>query len=448
MSGRKQSVVPVNRFSRIYRLGRMATGIAGTALNHGAKHLARGEIPTASKVFLNPTNARRITTELAQMRGAVMKIGQLLSLEAGDLLPPELTDILSALRDGAHSMPPAQLRQVLTRAWGERWQDLFESFDEQPFAAASIGQVHEAIDRSGRRLAIKVQYPGVAASIDSDVDNAASLLKWFSLLPPGLDIQPLLDAARQQLHDEADYLLEARHLQRYRQQLGADDVFRLPEVVESLSGPDILAMSFVEGESIDRLVAVQPQLRDQLATRLIDLLLKEFLQWGMVQSDPNFANFLFDARDNTIGLLDFGALRINDHGRSRSFARLIRSALNKDLPAVVEAACEVGYIKPADPFNYRLAVADLILTAVEPALGPGRYDFGSSMLPQRLGDKLLYLRNNHEFQRIPPADVIFLHRKLAGIFLLCARINAGVDVHSTVLEYLEQAQECPQMAAV
>lgn len=448
MSISKQSVVPTHRVSRMLRLGRLATGMAATAFNQGAKQLATGEKPSAAGIFLNHANARRVTAELAKMRGAVMKIGQLLSMEAGDFLPPEVTEILSALRDSAYSMPPAQLHAVLTRAWGEHWRDSFASFNDQPFAAASIGQVHEAVDRDGRRLAIKVQYPGIAASIDSDVDNVTSLLKWFRLIPPGLDIQPLLHAARQQLHDEADYRLEASHLKGYRRRLESHAVFRLPEVVEHLSGPDILAMTFLEGGNIDELSGVHPDLRDKLATCLIDLSLQEFLHWGTVQSDPNFANFLFNGNDNTIGLLDFGALRVNESGRSRSFARLLGAAINKDLAAIIDAACEVGYVKQTDPFNYRMAIADLILTAAEPALNQGRYNFGSSLLSQRLGDKLLYLRNNHEFQRIPPADVIFLHRKLAGMFLLCARINARVDVRATILDYLEQEeQEGHQLAA-
>ena len=295
MSSSKQSVVPTDRFNRMFRLGKLATGMAATAFNQGAKQLATGEMPSAAGIFLNHANAKRIAAELAQMRGAVMKIGQLLSMEAGEFLPPELTEILSGVRDSAHSMPPGQLHEVLTRAWGQHWQDCFESFNDQPFAAASIGQVHEAVDRDGRRLAIKVQYPGIAASIDSDVDNVASLLKWLRLIPPGLDIKPLLDAARHQLHDEADYRLEAKHLQSYRRRLESDAVFRLPEVIDHLSGPDILAMTFVEGGNIDNLTGVHPDLRDKLATCLIDLSLKEFLRWGTVQSDPNFANFLFNS---------------------------------------------------------------------------------------------------------------------------------------------------------
>jgi predicted unusual protein kinase regulating ubiquinone biosynthesis (AarF/ABC1/UbiB family) len=294
------------------------------------------------------------------------------------------------------------------------------------------------VDRAGRRLAIKVQYPGVAASIDSDLANVATLLKLFKLLPPGLDIDPLLEIARVQLHEETDYQLEAKHLQQYRARLQGNDLFHVPEVLEHLSGPDILAMTFIDGGSIESLITAKPALRDQMATHLIDLCLKEFLHWGIVQTDPNFANFLYDANTETIGLLDFGALRVNEPGRNQSLARLLRAAINQDLAALVEAAGEVGYIEASDPFNYRMAVADLIQTAAEPALFPGEYEFASSQLSKCLSDKLLYLRNNHDFQRIPPADVIFLHRKLAGIFLLCARINARVDVRSLLLDHLEQ----------
>ena len=436
MDNGKQTPVPASRMRRMVKLGKLAGGVAATAMNRGARQLASGKMPVTSELLLNPQNARRITSQLSEMRGAVMKVGQLLSMEAGDLLPREMTEILAGLRDSAHAMPDAQLQQVLEQAWGVGWPDRFESFEREPFAAASIGQVHRAKDRHGRRLAIKVQYPGVSTSIDSDVENVARLLKLFRLLPPGFDLQPLLEIARRQLHDEADYRLEALALRRYREHLGQDPVFRLPRVIDELSGAQVLAMTFIEGDSIETLASAPASLRDRMASHIVDLALKEFLHWGVVQSDPNFANFLFDARDNTIGLLDFGALSINHSGRSETFARLLTAVMDGDLEGIVEAACEAGYVKASDPFNCRMAIADLVQTAAEPALHSGSYDFGYSSLSQRLGEKLWYLRNREAFQRIPPADVIFLHRKLAGIYLLCARINARVDVRARVLEAL------------
>ncbi len=436
MDNGKQTPVPTSRMRRMVKLGKLAGGVAVTAMNHGARQMASGKTPVTSELLLNPQNARRITSQLSEMRGAVMKVGQLLSMEAGDLLPREITEILAGLRDSAHAMPDAQLRQVLERAWGVGWPSRFESFEREPFAAASIGQVHRARDRHGRRLAIKVQYPGVSASIDSDVENVARLLKLFRLLPPGFDLQPLLEIASRQLHDEADYRLEALALRRYRKHLAQDPVFRLPRVIDELSGAQVLAMTFIEGDSIETLASAPASLRDRMASHIVDLALKEFLHWGVVQSDPNFANFLFDARDNSIGLLDFGALSINHSGRSETFARLLAAVMDGDLEGIVEAACEAGYVKASDPFNCRMAIADLVQTAAEPALHRGSYDFGYSSLSQRLGEKLWYLRNQEAFQRIPPADVIFLHRKLAGIYLLCARINARVDVRARVLEAL------------
>jgi len=157
----------------------------------GARRMARGERPQLSDLVLTPANAMRVTEQLSRLRGAAMKLGQMLSLDAGDMLPAELTAILARLRDSAHHMPPAQLQKVLAAQWGADWRRRFVHFDPRPLAAASIGQVHRARLPDGRELAIKVQYPGVAESIDADVDNVATLLRLSNLLPASLDIAPL-----------------------------------------------------------------------------------------------------------------------------------------------------------------------------------------------------------------------------------------------------------------
>jgi predicted unusual protein kinase regulating ubiquinone biosynthesis (AarF/ABC1/UbiB family) len=125
-----------------------------------------------SELLLTPANVSRVTDQLSQLRGAAMKLGQMISMDAGDILPPELTDILARLRNRAHHMPPTQLQQVLAVEWGKDWRKRFARFGAAPIAAASIGQVHKAITHGGRELAIKVQYPGVRESIDADVDDA------------------------------------------------------------------------------------------------------------------------------------------------------------------------------------------------------------------------------------------------------------------------------------
>jgi predicted unusual protein kinase regulating ubiquinone biosynthesis (AarF/ABC1/UbiB family) len=167
----QQRPVPASRFSRLVQLGRLGSGIAGGVVGEGLRQLGSGNRPKAADLLLTPANARRLAERLAEMRGAAMKLGQLLSMEAGDVIPDPLPEILSRLREQANPMPLGQVADVLDAAWGEGWKNRFRRFHFTPLAAASIGQVHEAETKDGRRLAIKIQYPGIARSIDSDLDN-------------------------------------------------------------------------------------------------------------------------------------------------------------------------------------------------------------------------------------------------------------------------------------
>ena len=220
--------VPSGRLSRIMRFGSMATGIAGGMLLDGALQLASGKRPSLSDLLMTPANALKVTLQLGQMRGAAMKLGQLMSMDSGDFLPPELSEILARLRADAHHMPQRQLEQVLTKHWGQDWQARFTSFDPKPIAAASIGQVHRALTPQGQDVAIKVQYPGVRNSIDSDVNNVATLLRLSNLLPTTLDIAPMLTEAKRQLHDEADYAREGKYLRKFAALLAGSSDYAVP----------------------------------------------------------------------------------------------------------------------------------------------------------------------------------------------------------------------------
>lgn len=180
---RQGAPVPGGRWARLARLGSLAGGVAGNMLAEGARQFAQGKRPKIHDLLLTPANARRVADQLAQLRGAAMKVGQLLSMDAGELLPPELAGILSRLRADAIPMPMSQVVAALNANWGEGWDRHFQQFSFTPTAAASIGQVHFAQRKDGRHLAIKIQYPGVRQSIDSDVDNVASLLRVSGLLP-------------------------------------------------------------------------------------------------------------------------------------------------------------------------------------------------------------------------------------------------------------------------
>lgn len=441
-SSTRSAAVPGGRLSRLARLGSLATGVAGGMLAEGARQLAAGKRPKARDLVLTPANARRVADQLAQLRGAAMKVGQLMSMDAGNLLPPELAEILARLREDARTMPMSQVVQVLETHWGKGWEQGFERFSFTPCAAASIGQVHRARTHDGQELAIKLQYPGVRQSIDSDVDNVATLLRVSGLLPKALDLAPLLAEAKRQLHEEADYRREAESLGRFGALLAGEPDFVLPAPVDALTRSDILAMSWVEGVPVESLADPQvadQALRDRVASLLIGLLFRELFEFRLIQTDPNFANYRFDTASGRLVLLDFGATRPYAEPVVEAYRRLMAGTIIGDRAAMSEAAQTIGYFQDNIHAHQRDAVIDLFATACEPLRHPGAYDFGTSDLALRLRNAGLKLSMERDFWHTPPADALFLHRKLGGLYLLAARLRARVDVGRLVAPYLGAA---------
>ncbi len=422
--------VPSGRLSRLARLGGLAAGVAGGAAAQGVRTLARGERPVLQDLVLTPANLRRMADRLSEMRGAAMKMGQLLSMDAGDLLPPEMSDILARLRADATPMPPRQLGQVLDAEWGHGWRGRFVDFDTRPIAAASIGQVHRARLRDRRDLAIKVQYPGVARSIDSDVDNVAGLLRLSGLLPDDLDVAPLLLEAKRQLHEEADYAAEARHLSRFAGLLAGDARFRVPELYPDLSTARVLAMSFERGEPLETLATAPQEMRDEVASRLLDLAAREMFDWGWMQTDPNLANFRWDAEGRRIVLLDFGATREVPPALADLYRGVLRAALARDRAGAEGALGAFGLLDEKTPPGLRDEALELFDLAAGEMLGNAPFDFGASDLLGRLRDRGTALALDRSGWRVPPAETLWVQRKIGGLYLLCARLGAVVDLRA------------------
>ena len=426
--GMATSAVPNGRWERLARLGALASSVAGGMLAEGARQFARGQRPRLGDLLLTPSNVRRVTDQLAQMRGAAMKLGQLLSMDAGDLLPPELAEIFARLRADATAMPMSQVVAVLGANWGEGWDRHFQRFSFTPVAAASIGQVHLAQTRDGRHLAIKIQYPGVRRSIDSDVDNVATLLRISGLLPGSLNIEPLLREAKSQLHAEADYLCEADYLRRYGALLADAGEFLLPEVHAELTTGSVLAMSRVDGVPVESLSDAPQAERDRVARLLMALLLRELFEFRLIQTDPNFANYRYDSATGRLILLDFGATRPYPDVMVEAYRRLMTAAIACDGPAMSAAAMAIGYFQAGIPAHQREAVLKLFALACEPMRHAGAYDFGHSDLAARIRDAGMALSTDRDLWHTPPADSIFLHRKIGGLYLLAARLKARVNV--------------------
>ncbi|QDL99029.1 AarF/ABC1/UbiB kinase family protein [Rhodopseudomonas palustris] len=433
---RKALAVPSSRLSRLAKLGGLASSIAGNVAADVAGQLVRGQRPRMDELLLTPANALKVADRLAQMRGAAMKVGQLISMDAGDMLPPELAEILGRLRSEAHHMPVPQLRRVLTEAWGRNWQQRFAEFDAEPIAAASIGQVHRARTRDGRDLAIKVQYPGVRRSIDSDVNNVASLMRVAGLVPGGVDIAPMIAEAKRQLHEEADYEREGRCLSTFGALLADRPEFRVPELHPDLTAPNVLAMSYVDGSPVDSLAAAPQPERDRVLTLLIGLLFRELFEFRLMQTDPNFANYRYAPATGQVLLLDFGATRAFPAEFAELYRRLLRAGLSGDRPGIRAAARDIGFLADGVPARLEQAMLEMFEMSLQPLRQDAPFDFGASDLAVRMREAGMAMASDRAHFRIPPMDTLFLQRKFGGIYMLATRMRARVDLRGIVEPYL------------
>ncbi len=406
-------------------MGGLATGLASEMALGAGRALARGQRPRMEDLILTPGSMERIADRLSQMRGAAMKLGQLMSMETGDMLPPELAGILSRLRDEAHTMPPKQLKTVLEANYGPGFRRLFKGFDTQPLAAASIGQVHRATAADGTPLAIKIQYPGVREAIDSDLDNAAALIRWSGMVPAELDLGPLLAEARLQLHEEADYAREGAYMARFADLLDGDTRFIVPRYHPELSANGALAMSYEPSEPIEALADAAPETRDRAMTALIELCLRELFEFRMMQTDPNFANYRWRADTGQIVLLDFGATREISKDLADGHLHLLHAGMVRDRDRVLSALEDLGFVRPGLAEHHRTALLDMGEMGFGALDGP--LDFATDDLLDRMRQRGMEIGSERELWHIPPAETLFLQRKIGGLYLLAARLGAKVD---------------------
>lgn len=439
MSDKKQyAKVPSGRLSRLAKLGSLATRVASGMVAEGVKQLTSGHRPKASELMLTPANVKRVADQLANLRGAAMKVGQLLSMDGGDLLPPELTELLSRLQANAKPMPISQLNHTLEMQWGPDWQQQFSQFSFYPIAAASIGQVHKATTQDGRQLALKIQYPEINKSIDSDVNNVATLLNISGLIPKQLDVSELLDEAKKQLHAETDYLLEAQYVKQYRHLLANDTRYLLPDIADDLTTKYILAMTFVGGIDVEQLVHQSQAVRDHVIELAFSLMFREVFEFKLVQTDPNFANYRYDIDTKQLVLLDFGATRVCPQYISDGYRQLMTGAVMDDQPRMLAALKQIGFFsQPIEP-QAQQALLELCLQACDPLKYQGVYDFGQSNMVRRIRDAGGQLSMKQGYWHTPPADAIFLHRKLGGLYLLAAKLKARVDINKIFIFYIAE----------
>ncbi|RKO92885.1 ABC1 family-domain-containing protein [Blyttiomyces helicus] len=407
----------------------------------------------SASIVLSPKNVEFIVNKLSRMRGAALKLGQMLSIQDQNMIPPELENVLLRVQNSANYMPDSQLQArreactVLASELGEDWREKFDEFDLIPIAAASIGQVHRATLHNGRRVAVKVQYPGVASSIESDLTNLRTLVLFSTFLPKGMYLDNTIRVARLELGWECDYVREADCMERFSKIIEGSDFFDVPGVVRELSTRQVITTDFVEGVPLGKVMDLSQGARDKIGSRILQLCLQEVLEYRFMQTDPNWSNFLYDKATDRIHLLDFGAAREFDKKFTDAYIEVLYASATQDREACIKWSTTLGFLTGLESETMRNAHVNSLLTVGTPFRvdGPDLYDFGSQDITGRVRSEIPVMLR--ERLTPPPDETYSLHRKLSGAFLLCTKLGSRVEAKRMLQDCWEGYQKAAKALA-
>jgi predicted unusual protein kinase regulating ubiquinone biosynthesis (AarF/ABC1/UbiB family) len=396
--------------------------------------------------------AEYLADELGQLKGSVMKVGQMLSVYGQYFMPPEAVDVLRGLQDDSPPVAWEELEPVVIERLGPRRLNELE-IDPEPLAAASLGQVHRAwrvVD--GRALCIKVQYPGLADAINSDIRTLTNIIRLARLVPRGIELNTIMEEVREMIYREVDYDRELRMTREFGERLADDTRYVVPGVFPEYSTETVLTTSFEGAEHVQS-APVQNLLqgrRNDLSEAALELFFREFFNWGIVQTDPHFGNYKVridpDGENDQLVLLDFGATREFAPRFLGAYYDTVAGAFESNQQKLIDGAIGINLLRRDSPRRVFDDFARVGFLIIEPfdaqpvarlATPDGRYKWGESDLFRRVSDAVRDAAISRWF-RIPPREIVFLHRRLGGVFVLLSVLGAELNAHDLLAAYLYQ----------
>jgi len=401
--------------------------------------------------------ALNFSTEIGELKGSLMKAGQMLSMYGEHFFPEEVNQFLRTLQQDSVPLEWAAIEKILIQELGpEKMLEL--EIETESLASASLGQVHRArIKKTQELIVLKIQYPNVDKAIHSDLRALKTFLGVMKILPKEGNFEPIFEEIREMLLQETDYHKEAELTEHFRKNLEKDRRFVVPRVILEYSNKKILATTFERGLRVDDPViqSLSQDRRNQLALNFLDLYFKEIFEWKTVQTDPHSGNYKIrvdPAGHDQIVLLDFGATRSYSAEFLKSYHLMIRGALMNDNSVLQKGAAELNFIQEGDSEELVQFFKEFCLEMVEPFLSfddprnrgsiqkDGTYDWKKTDLPQRLSKKVFHIIRNFTW-RTPPREILFLDRKTGGVFIFLSLLQARIRGRELLLKFLKIESE-------
>ena len=443
----KLKTKPLDRNMAMARVGVVA---GSQVIGHELFNLFRSEQGKAtSNSRFYAKQAQYLADELGKLKGSVMKVGQMLSLYGQYFMPPEAVGVLASLQDDTPPVAWAAVYPVIEAALGPRRMAELD-IDPVSLASASLGQVHRARRKSdGRELVLKVQYPGVASAIDSDVRTMTRIVSMSKLMPKGISLEPIMEEVREMLHQEVDYGRELRMTQEFYDRLKDDPRYVVPEVLGEYCADSVLCMSYEEAVHVKspEVQGLSQARRSRIAENALDLFFQEFFEWGLVQTDPHFGNYKIrldpKGEQDQMLLLDFGATRRFSRPFLEQYYNIVAGAYNDDEAQILNGAEGIGLMRTQFSDAVRESFIEVCRLIIEPFVDPqahpgrvpeewlttaGEYRWGPTDLPKRVSSAVAKAAMSRYF-RVPPREIVFLHRRLVGVFVLVAVLNGELKSH-------------------
>jgi predicted unusual protein kinase regulating ubiquinone biosynthesis (AarF/ABC1/UbiB family) len=395
----------------------------------------RGKSVNFNRSLLSTKNMHSTVETLKQLRGAAMKLGQLISIDDQLVLTPELSKIIKELRSSGYSMPPRQVKRILDKNWGDGWLKNFDDFQVFPFAAASIGQVHKAKLKTGSEVAIKIQFSNIRATIKNDLKSLRFLVNKSGFLPQDFDTEYYFRLFEDQLIAESNYKIEAENIRNYSEFCSSKKYLQIPKVIEKFSTDEVLMMSFEEGSELSSDNLFIKSDKNKLSETLMELLLDEIFIFQFVQTDPNLANFLINYDEQKIVLLDFGSCSKVSNETRELYAQLLKVGLTLDREKIKGFLLSSGFLTDDIDMESNTLVDELIDTIIDELKSNETFDFSNSKVFDLIEPEKL-----EKFQKMIPkkllnGDFVFIQRKILGFVLFFKSIGVSIPILKTLKRY-------------